>query len=136
MSINKLNKKLLPLAQTLRKTPTDAEQHLWNHLRNKQLFDLKFRRQQPMGHYIVDFVCFQKRIIIEVDGGQHAENKRKDTQRDSWLRQNGFKILHFWNNDILKNIDGVLEVIAQESIVHPPLTPPIKGGEKKTRKQN
>ncbi len=71
---------------------------------------LKFRRQQPIGSYIVDFVCFSKMLVIEVDGGQHAENE-KDKQRDAWLRGEGFKVLRFWNNEVLQNIEGVLETI-------------------------
>ncbi len=86
------------------------------------------RRQQPIKDYIVDFVCFEKEIVIEVDGGQHYENK-KDKERDEWLRGEGFKVLRFWNNELLENIDGVLEEIRNNCLNHPPLTPPIKGGE-------
>lgn len=77
-------------------------------MRSKQLRKLKFRRQQPIGRYIVDFVCFEQLIVIEVDGGQHAENN-KDKTRDKWLNDQGFKVLRFWNNDVLENIEGVLE---------------------------
>lgn len=73
-----MSKKLVPIARKLRKTSTDAEQRLWHHLRNKQIHGLKFRRQQTIEQYIVDFVCFKRRIIIEVDGGQHAQEKSKD----------------------------------------------------------
>ncbi len=78
-------------------------------MRRKQLAGLKFRRQQPVDKFVVDFVCFAKRIIIEVDGGQHSIEK--DFERDSYLIRNGFKVLRFWNNDVLKNTDGVLEEI-------------------------
>ncbi len=71
----------------------------------------KFRRQEPIGNYIVDFVCFEKKIIIEVDGGQHAIESREDKERDSLLKNDGFLILRFWNNEVLQNIEGVLEVI-------------------------
>jgi very-short-patch-repair endonuclease len=113
------------IARKLRKNLTDAEKYLWKRLRFKQLAGLKFRRQQPIGNYIVDFVCFERRIAIEIDGGQHAEDhkKSKDIKRDSWLRQQGFKVLRFWNNEALKNINGVLEVIMKEFLSHPPLTP-------------
>jgi very-short-patch-repair endonuclease len=106
-------KKNVSIARTLRNRPTDAEKVLWKHLSRKQLAGLKFRRQQPIDGYIVDFVCFQKRIVIEVDGGQHARDRDKDKERDKYLVENGFKVLRFWNDDVLKNIDGVLEVIKE-----------------------
>src|SRR6266700_7713093 len=100
-------------ARHLRKNPTEAERLLWRRLRVWQVDGFKFRRQQPLGRYIVDFVCLEKRMIIEVDGGQHAEDANYDTDRDAWLRNQGFVILRFWNNDVLKNMNGVLEVIAK-----------------------
>jgi len=78
----------------------------------------KFRRQQPIDSYIVDFVCLGNRIIIELDGGQHATQKEEDIERDTYLRQHGFSILRFWNNEVLQNINGVLEVI-RESCLSP-----------------
>jgi very-short-patch-repair endonuclease len=72
---------------------------------------LKFKRQQPVGFYIVDFICFEKRIVIELDGGQHALHRDKDNRRDSWFQEQGFRVLRFWNNDVLTNIHGVMEVI-------------------------
>lgn len=121
--------KFITLAKNLRKRPTDTENVLWMHLRSKQIEGLRFRRQQPIGRYIVDFVCFEKRIIIEVDGGQHVLEKEKDAERDGWLRGQGFKILRFWNIEVLTNIYGVLEVIRENCLLHPPLPPPVKGGE-------
>jgi len=115
------------IAKTLRKSPTDAERFLWKHLRTKQIDGLKFRRQEPIGSYVVDFVCFESNVVVEVDGGQHAASK-KDTARDAWFQSQGFKLLRFWNHDVLLNIEGVLEVIRAASIAHPPLTPPIQGG--------
>ena len=108
-----MNMSLTPFARELRKNSTDAENMLWYHLRAKQLRDLKFRRQQPIGNYIVDFVCFSKKIVIELDGSQHdlKKIKQKDKKRDRWLKNQGFKVLRFWNNDVLENTDGVLEVI-------------------------
>jgi very-short-patch-repair endonuclease len=98
-------------AQELRKKSTDAERLLWRHLRAKQLEGLKFRRQEPIGDYIVDFVCFDRSLIVEVDGGQHVREKAKDHERTKWLEDQGFEVLRFWNNDVMKNIEGVLRVI-------------------------
>jgi len=103
----------------------------------KQMEGLKFRRQQPIDSYIVDFVCFEKRIIIEVDGGQHAVEKNKDQERDSYLRQFGFKVLRFWNNDVLQNTSGVLEIIRRNCLSPPLLAPsclPQQVGEGKRKK--
>ena len=105
--------KMLALGKILRKRPTDAEQLLWKQLRLKQLEGLKFRRQQPIDNYIVDFVCFERRIVVEVDGGQHALQKEDDLLRDTYLTQQGFQVLRFWNNEVLQNINGVLEVIRE-----------------------
>ena len=100
----------------LRNNSTDVERLLWRHLRNSQLEGIKFRRQQPIETYIVDFISFEKRIVIELDGGQHAENICYDEQRDACLRSNGFVVLRFWNNDVIENIEGVLEVIRQNCL--------------------
>jgi very-short-patch-repair endonuclease len=104
---------LSPLAKKLRKQFTDTERLLWQYLRAKQLEGLKFRRQQPIGSYIVDFVCFEKKVIIELDGGQHTkpEQRQKDMQRDKWFEGQGYKLLRFWDNEVLTNIRGVLEKI-------------------------
>ncbi|MFH1995177.1 MAG: DUF559 domain-containing protein [Nitrospinota bacterium] len=111
------------LSRGLRNNPTDTEQFLWKHLRRRQIEGFKFRRQQPIDKYIVDFVCLENRIVIEVDGGQHAERVDIDIERDSYLRQNGFLVLRFWGNEVLTNIDGVLEVIRDNCLSHPPLNP-------------
>ncbi|HEX5022491.1 MAG TPA: DUF559 domain-containing protein [Candidatus Binatia bacterium] len=100
-------------AGQLRKDPTDAERLLWQKLRFWQVDGFKFRRQQPLGNYIVDFVCLEKRFIVEVDGGQHAERMDYDRQRDAWLHDQGFVVLRFWNHDVLKNTDGVVERICK-----------------------
>ncbi len=97
-------------ARSLRIRMTDAERLLWMHLRAHHLADEKFRRQQSIGPYIVDFVHFGKRLIIEADGSQHNESA-SDTQRDAWLASQGFRILRLWNHEILDNIDAVLESI-------------------------
>jgi len=97
-------------ARTMRRAPTDAEQRLWFLLRSRRLKHLKFRRQAPMGKYIVDFVCHEKRLVIEADGGQHAESTA-DPQRDRWLATIGYRVIRFWNNDVLTNPNGVVELI-------------------------
>jgi very-short-patch-repair endonuclease len=99
-------------AQRLRRDLTDAERKLWSVLRNRQLEGAKFRRQQPIGPFIVDFVCQEGRLIIEADGGQHAENGA-DARRTAFLQSRGYRVLRFWNNDILRNLDGVAHVIAE-----------------------
>ena len=93
-------------AKTLRQGMTDAEQQLWRQLRAHRLYGQKFRRQQPLGPYVVDFIHFGARLIVEADGGQH-DGRDKDAVRDRWLKQQGFKIMRFWNNDILRNPEGV-----------------------------
>ena len=108
-----LKNKTTTLARTLRRSSTDAENLLWKHLRRKQFIGLKFRRQQPIDDYVVDFVCFEKRIVIEVDGGQHSIER--DAERENYLARDGFKILRFWNNEVLQNIEGVLEEIMKYS---------------------
>jgi very-short-patch-repair endonuclease len=110
--------KMTSLGKVLRKRPTNAEQLLWKQLRLKQIEGFKFRRQQPIDNYIVDFICFERRIVIEVDGGQHATQNKDDAIRDTYLRQQGFHVLRFWNNEVLQNINGVLEVI-RESCLSP-----------------
>lgn len=100
-------------ARGLRKTMTDVEHAIWKELRAHRFGDLKFKRQQPLGDYVVDFVCLGKRVVIELDGGQHAENIAYDTARDNWLVGQGFRVLRFWNNDVLNNREGVLVVIAE-----------------------
>lgn len=101
-------------ARELRKNATHTEQFLWRYLCRRQLEGIKFRRQQPIGSYIVDFVNFEKKLIIELDGGQHAVNKFKDTERDNWLKGQGFKVLRFWDNEVFNNVSEVLEVIRQK----------------------
>jgi very-short-patch-repair endonuclease len=99
-----------PQALYLRQSSTDAESKLWHLLRSRHLFNVKFRRQVPIGPWVVDFVAFEQKLIIEADGGQHAEDTR-DQSRDADLRVRGFRTLRLWNNDILTNADGVLEAI-------------------------
>ena len=104
------------LARGLRRRSTDAERHLWRHLRSRGLGGLKFRRQEPIGRYIVDFVCYENRIVVELDGSQHAMRREEDQARDQWLSEQGFKVLRFLDNEVLTNIDGVLEVLSKASL--------------------
>jgi very-short-patch-repair endonuclease len=118
-------------ARDLRNNATDAERMLWRYLRNSQIEGIKFRRQQPLEEYIVDFVSFSPKLIVELDGGQHADNRRYDEQRDACLRRNGYDVLRFWNNEVFENIVGILEVIRQrclEEASPTPQPPPAKGG--------
>ena len=116
------------IAKSLRKRLTNTERLLWKHLRAKQIEGLKFRRQEPIGKYIVDFVCHEKRIVIEVDGSQHSIDKAIDKERDEWLKEHGYEVMRFWNNEVLENIEGVLEVI-RNSLLSPSLNPSHEGRE-------
>jgi len=118
------------LAKNLRTNQTDAEKLLWKNLKSKQLTNTKFRRQQPIGNYIVDFLSFNKQLIIELDGGQHAELKERDQERDKWLAGQGFRVLRFWNNDVLQNIEGVLETIMGKISPSPSPSPQGRGNNK------
>ena len=100
----------LSRARLMRRAPTEAERVLWRLLRNKRLVGWKFKRQQPIGRYIADFVCFEARLIVEADGSQHLDNAH-DARRDAWLRAQPFDILRFWNNDILARPESVLSAI-------------------------
>lgn len=98
-------------AKNLRRNQTDAERKLWRHLRNRRCAAFKFRRQHILGLYIVDFICLEQKRIVEIDGGQHAAHIHYDAKRTAFLESLGFNVIRFWNNDVLNNIDGVLEVI-------------------------
>jgi very-short-patch-repair endonuclease len=102
----------ITFSRSLRKHQTNAEKVLWAKLRNRQT-GIKFRRQQPLGQYIVDFVSFEKRLVIEVDGGQHNNPSaiQDDSERTSWLQLNGYSVIRFWSNEVLTNIEGVLAKI-------------------------
>ena len=102
---------LLDNARLLRRTQTDAEQKLWYHLRAHRFMGRKFKRQKPIGRYVVDFICIEEKLIIELDGGQHAENVEYDQQRDLWLTSKGYTVLRFWNNELMNEMEGVLEKI-------------------------
>ncbi len=110
-------------ARNLRRNLTDAERALWRHLRQRQVAGLKFRRQHPIGRYILDFVCLEARVVIELDGGQHADRHGADQERTAWLEARGYRVLRFWNTEVLENPEGVMEVILKTtggSTVQPP----------------
>src|SRR5690242_14136425 len=97
---------LRPIARRLRRSQTEAEGRLWSILRAQRLAEWKFRRQEQIGDHVVDFVCFGAKLVVEVDGSQHA-GSLSDRVRDTYLEQQGFRVLRFWNNDVLSNSDGV-----------------------------
>lgn len=99
------------LSKNLRKNQTDAEIKMWRHLKNRALAGYKFRRQCPIGPYIVDFVCFETMLIVEIDGGQHAIQIQKDARRTEQLESRGFRVLRFWNNEVLTSTESVLHTI-------------------------
>jgi len=98
-------------ARVLRKNQTDVERLLWKHLRNRQLYGYKFRRQLPIEPFIADFACLELKLVIELDGGQHANQINYDNQRSLLLEQRGFKVIRFWNNEVIENTAGVLEAL-------------------------
>jgi len=98
-----------PHARRLRRESTDAERRLWSYLRNRQLGGFKFRQQVTIGRYIADFACVECRILIEADGGQHGDEA--DNERTAFLERLGWRVIRFWNNDVLENTEGVLQVI-------------------------
>ena len=112
-SLSRLRERAGVRARALRKTQTDAEQLLWYRLRNRQLLDLKFRRQRPVGKYIADFACLEIGLVIELDGGQHVEQAERDAARARDMEQLGFRTLRFWDHEVLKETDAVMEQIRQ-----------------------
>mgnify|MGYP000678056433 CR=1 FL=1 len=108
-------------AKHLRSHMTESENRLWRRLRARRLNGEKFRRQQPIGPYVVDFVHFGARLIVEADGGQHNDALH-DEKRDNWLREQGFTVMRFWNNEIMSNLDGVLAAV-MDAVAGSPLSP-------------
>ena len=115
----------VPRARGLRRDLTDAERKLWRHLKRLSIAKSHFRRQATIGPYFADFACHEARLVIEVDGGQHNEaaHAAADAARTAYLETNGYRVLRFWNNDVLENVDGVLETIDQALKVTAPPTP-------------
>ena len=103
-------------ARVLRNEATDAEQRLWRHLRGRRLQGLKFRRQYPIAGYIADFACVEARLVIEVDGGQHGDRAEADSERTRKLQSNGYRVLRFWNDDVLLRTDAVLDDILRQLV--------------------
>ena len=99
------------IARKLRRRATEAETRLWQKLRNRQLEGVKFYRQMPIGPYVVDFAARAARLVVEIDGGQHATAVKADELRSRWLMEQGYRVIRFWNNDVLENMSGVLEKI-------------------------
>ncbi len=116
--------------QLLRTNATEAEQKIWYFLRNRQFEKFKFRRQHPIGVYIVDFVCLIEKLIIELDGRQHVERMAYDRRRTTTLSQKGFRILRFWNNNVFLNTNAVLEAILAELNACPSPFPSPRNGER------
>jgi very-short-patch-repair endonuclease len=115
-------------ARMLRQRQTVVERMLWRRLQDRHLAGFKFRRQVPLGPYVADFVCFEARLVIEVDRGQHAMSPA-DVHRDRWFAAQGFRLLRFWNNEVLDNLDGVLQTIADALASQPPHQDPLPQGE-------
>jgi very-short-patch-repair endonuclease len=112
------------LQRVLRANMTDAEQELWRHLRRRQLGGFKFRRQHPFGNYILDFVCLETKLVIEVDGGQHVANREMDAQRTADLEKAGFHVLRFWNHEVLQDLEAVKGAIWHALHTPSPSRPP------------
>jgi very-short-patch-repair endonuclease len=119
---------ILEFARELRSKQTDAEAALWFRLRAHRFLGLHFRRQKPIGNYIVDFYCKEQNLVIEVDGSQHQDSP-DDVERDAWLNTHGLKVLRFWNNDVLTSLDSVLEQVRLS------LSPPLGEGGPKGRER-
>ena len=115
-------------ARRLRRNSTIAELRLWNRLRSRSIAGCKFVRQEPIGPYIVDLVCRERRLVIEVDGGQHTTDPR-DGVRQKWLIDRRYRVLRFWNNEVLRNMDGVLETISSALQAEMPPHPVLASGE-------
>ena len=117
-------------AKQLRRSQTDAERRLWYYLRSRQIENAKFRRQYAIGKYFVDFVCLECELVVEIDGGQHAEQQGYDEERTRFLQGQGFTVLRFWNNEVLTETEAVLERIRQVLINNPSPQPSPLGGER------
>jgi len=115
-------------ARELRRNPIDAERKLWWKLRYRQLDGCRFRRQVPVGQYIVDFACLSHRLLIEIDGSQHGEKVAYDQARTRWLESRGYRVKRFWNGDVLRDTDGVVETIWRMLCETPHPGPPPQGG--------
>jgi very-short-patch-repair endonuclease len=104
----------IDFARRLRREATDAERRVWQSIRNRQIEGRKFRRQVPIGPYVADFLCAEARLVIELDGGQHADRAAYDERRTAWLREQGYRVIRFWNVDVMTNFHGILDRIRLE----------------------
>jgi very-short-patch-repair endonuclease len=131
-----MKKENVKIARGLRRASTEAEIRLWSRLRDRQLGDHKFARQEPIAGFIADFVCRRLKLVVELDGGQHSEHATYDARRTAVLQSKGYRVLRFWNNDVLSNTDGVLETILrtlESAPAEPPPHPdPLPVGERGT----
>jgi very-short-patch-repair endonuclease len=120
-------------ARRLRNASTDAERRLWNQLKGRRFLDVKFRRQYPVGPYVVDFVCCELGLVVELDGGQHGETERYDARRTIALERRGYRVIRFWNNEVMRRVDDVLDelrrVVAWRQLeMTPPQPSPAEQG--------
>ncbi len=121
---------IVATARKLRRSSTDVERKLWHRIRDKQVEGFRFRRQRPVGRFIVDFICLDARLIVELNGGQHAENVAHDKKRTAFLESLGYRVLRFWNSEVIENIEGVLERLREALLLtrlDPTLTLPLAG---------
>jgi len=116
---------LLANARALRANSPDAERRLWYYLRGRRMSGFRFRRQVPIGRYVVDFVCIRARLIVELDGGQHAESVIEDLERTLYLARGGFRVIRFWNDEVLQRTDAVLESVLEALIQACPHPDPL-----------
>jgi very-short-patch-repair endonuclease len=121
----------LERARELRQRSTDSERRLWHWLRNRQIDGVKFRRQVPIGVYVVDFVAADRRLVVEIDGGQHVLQEEYDQRRTAWLEAQGYQVIRFWSNEVLTNTEGVIEALSAALKLRPPHPDPLppSGGE-------
>ena len=126
---------LQPHAKRLRRDETDAERKLWMHLRDRQMNGFKFRRQQPIGRYIVDFFCPEQRLVVELDGGHHTAQIEADQRRTEFLTKAGYRVLRFWDNEVLSDTEAVLQKIVEE-LNHPSPPPSPSRGEGVVRRND
>jgi very-short-patch-repair endonuclease len=118
--MKKLSPTIKANARALRTNMTDAEQIMWRALRKRQIHGLKFRRQHPIGYYILDFACLEIKLAIEIDGGQHQNNAANDAKRTAWLNDHGWTVLRFWNNQVMDELEAVLAVVEEYCRPPPP----------------
>jgi len=116
-----------PQAARLRRNMTDAEKRIWYHVRDRRLGGFKFKRQWSLGPYVADFCCIERRLVVEIDGGQHSPEK--DARRTAELSAMGYRVVRYWNNDVLGNLDGVLMSLLAELQTHPHPGPLPQAGE-------